>query len=99
MKEIRLGKVVVNIGLKESGEPVERAFVFVEKLTGKKPIKRFRHKGANLQIRKAFDRRQSHAQERDAFQFLKKVFRQLRTKSENHLLIMKETSVSDKGTS
>ena len=39
MKEIKLGKVIVNIGLKDSGEHVERAFTFVEKLTGRKPIK------------------------------------------------------------
>ncbi len=39
MKEIELGKVVVNIGLKESGEHVEKAFTFLEKLTGKKPVR------------------------------------------------------------
>lgn len=39
MKEIKLGKVVVNIGMKESGEHIERAYTFVEKLTGKKPVK------------------------------------------------------------
>lgn len=39
MQNIRLGKVVINIGMKESGEAVERAYTFLEKLTGRKPVK------------------------------------------------------------
>ncbi len=53
MKEIRLGKVVVNIGLKESGEHVERAFTFLEKLTGRKPVKTLStHKARTFRLRR-----------------------------------------------
>lgn len=39
MKRLRLGKVVFNIGLKESGEAVEKAYAFLANLTQMKPIK------------------------------------------------------------
>ncbi len=75
MKEIRLGKVVVNIGLKESGEPVERAFLFVEKLTGKKPIKTLSSQRARtFRLRKGLPIGvKVTLRNEEAFQFLKKV--------------------------
>lgn len=39
MREIRIAKVTVNIGVGEAGEALERAFELVRRLTGKKPVK------------------------------------------------------------
>ncbi len=39
MRALRLGKVVINIGLKESGEAVEKAYAFLSNLTQAKPVK------------------------------------------------------------
>ena len=39
MKMPRIEKVVVNIGVGEPGEKVEKAVALLEKLTGKKPVK------------------------------------------------------------
>lgn len=38
MRRIRVGKVVINIGVGKSGEPVERAMKVLEELTGQKPM-------------------------------------------------------------
>lgn len=40
MREIRVGKVVVNITAGQSGEPLERAMVILENLTGQRPCTR-----------------------------------------------------------
>ncbi|GIU72531.1 MAG: 50S ribosomal protein L5 [Candidatus Nitrosocaldaceae archaeon] len=37
MKRIRIGKVVINIGVGKSGEPLEKAKRVIEELTGQKP--------------------------------------------------------------
>lgn len=75
MKEIKLGKVVVNIGLKESGEQVERAYTFVEKLTGRKPIKTLSSQRARtFRLRKGLPIGVKVTLRNDeALQFLKKV--------------------------
>ncbi|MBU4246088.1 MAG: 50S ribosomal protein L5 [Nanoarchaeota archaeon] len=75
MKEIKLGKVVVNIGLKESGEPVERAYIFVEKLTGKKPVKTISSQRARtFRLRKGLPIGvKVTLRDTEAIQFLKKV--------------------------
>lgn len=75
MKEIKLGKVVVNIGLKESGEHVERAYNFVEKLTGKKPVKTLSSQRARtFRLRKGLPIGvKVTIRGADALQFLKKV--------------------------
>lgn len=75
MKEIRLGKVVVNIGLKESGEHVERAYTFVEKLTGRKPVKTLSSQRARtFRLRKGLPIGVKVTLRNDeALQFLKKV--------------------------
>ena len=40
MKNIRIGKVVINIGVGKSGEPIERAKKAVEEIAGQKPSER-----------------------------------------------------------
>jgi large subunit ribosomal protein L5 len=40
MKEIRIGKVVVNIGVGKSGEPIERAKKALQEITGQNPSTR-----------------------------------------------------------
>ena len=40
MKRINIAKIVVNIGVGKSGEPIERAKNALEELTGKKPTSR-----------------------------------------------------------
>jgi large subunit ribosomal protein L5 len=40
MRNIRVGKVVVNIGVGKSGEPIERAGKVLEEITGQKPSNR-----------------------------------------------------------
>lgn len=40
MREPRIGKVVVNINVGESGEPLNRAMTILEQLTGQKPCMR-----------------------------------------------------------
>ena len=40
MRAIRIGKVVINIGVGESGERLEKAYNLLEELTGQKPVKR-----------------------------------------------------------
>jgi len=40
MKNIRIGKVVINIGVGKSGEPIERAKKAVEEIAGQKPSSR-----------------------------------------------------------
>jgi large subunit ribosomal protein L5 len=40
MRRINIAKVVVNIGVGKSGEPIERAKNALEELTGKKPTSR-----------------------------------------------------------
>jgi large subunit ribosomal protein L5 len=75
MKRINIAKIVVNIGVGKSGEPIERAKNALEELTGKKPTSRGAkenvrdfgiHKGepigAIVTLRK-----------NDAFEFLKRV--------------------------
>jgi len=75
MKRINIAKIVVNIGVGKSGEPIERAKNALEELTGKKPTSRGAkenvrdfgiHKGepigAIVTLRKD-----------DAFEFLKRV--------------------------
>jgi large subunit ribosomal protein L5 len=75
MKRINIAKIVVNIGVGKSGEPIERAKNALEELTGKKPTSRGAkenvrdfgiHKGepigAIVTLRKT-----------DAFEFLKRV--------------------------
>jgi len=37
MKKIRVGKVVINIGVGKSGEPLEKAKRALEELTGRRP--------------------------------------------------------------
>lgn len=39
MREIRIGKVTINIGVGEGGERLDRAVKLLERLTGHKPIK------------------------------------------------------------
>jgi len=39
MRNLRLGKVVLNIGLRESGEAVEKAYNFLKSLSQAKPVK------------------------------------------------------------
>ncbi len=39
MREIRIGKLVLNIGTKDPVAEVEKAYRLLEKLTGKKPVK------------------------------------------------------------
>ncbi len=39
MREIRIEKVTVNIGVGESGERLEKAYKLLERLTGRKPVK------------------------------------------------------------
>lgn len=46
MRNLRLGKVVINIGLKESGEAVEKAYTFLANLTKAKPVKTLASKKA-----------------------------------------------------
>ncbi|MGC9058088.1 MAG: 50S ribosomal protein L5 [Candidatus Micrarchaeia archaeon] len=38
MREIKIDKVVVNIGIGKAGEPLENTASFLEKLAGKKPV-------------------------------------------------------------
>ena len=53
MKEIRLSKVVLNIGLKESGEKVEKAVKLLNVITNKKPTKTYAtRKARTFKIRK-----------------------------------------------
>lgn len=40
MRTIRIGKVVVNMGIGKSGEPIERAKKAIEEITGQKPSTR-----------------------------------------------------------
>ena len=40
MRDIGIGKVVVNITVGESGEPLDRAMTILENLTGQKPVAR-----------------------------------------------------------
>ncbi len=40
MKNIRIGKVVINIGVGKSGEPIERAKKAIEEIAGQKPSER-----------------------------------------------------------
>lgn len=40
MRKIRIGKVVVNMGIGKSGEPIERAKKAMEEITGQKPSTR-----------------------------------------------------------
>ena len=40
MKDIRIGKVVINIGVGKSGEPIERAKKALEEIAGQKPSTR-----------------------------------------------------------
>lgn len=40
MRQIRIGKVVINIGVGKSGEPLEKAKRVIEELTGQKPSAR-----------------------------------------------------------
>jgi len=40
MRNIRIGKVVINIGVGKSGEPIERATKVLEEITGQKPSSR-----------------------------------------------------------
>ncbi len=46
MRKIRIGKVTVNIGLKNTGEDVDKAYKLLERLTGKKPVKTMAKKNA-----------------------------------------------------
>ncbi len=39
MRQIRIGKVVINIGVKDPIAEVEKAYRLLEKITGKKPVK------------------------------------------------------------
>lgn len=40
MKNIRIGKVVINMGIGKSGEPIERAKKAIEEIAGQKPSER-----------------------------------------------------------
>ncbi|HLE35257.1 MAG TPA: 50S ribosomal protein L5 [Nitrososphaerales archaeon] len=40
MKNIRIGKVVINMGVGKSGEPIERAKMAIEEIAGQKPSSR-----------------------------------------------------------
>jgi large subunit ribosomal protein L5 len=40
MRNIRIGKVVINVGVGKSGDPIERAAKVVEEITGQKPSNR-----------------------------------------------------------
>jgi large subunit ribosomal protein L5 len=40
MKSIRIGKVVINMGIGKSGEPIERAKKAIEEIAGQKPSER-----------------------------------------------------------
>ena len=40
MRNIRIGKVAINIGVGKSGEPIERATKVLEEITGQKPSSR-----------------------------------------------------------
>lgn len=40
MREIRLGKIVINIGVGKSGDPIERASKVLEEIAGQKPSSR-----------------------------------------------------------
>jgi large subunit ribosomal protein L5 len=40
MRTIRIGKVVINIGVGKSGDPIERASKVLEEITGQKPTSR-----------------------------------------------------------
>lgn len=40
MKNIRIGKVVINMGVGKSGEPIERAKMAIEEIAGQKPSER-----------------------------------------------------------
>ena len=44
MREIKIGKLTVNIAVGKSGEPLERAVQVLNQLTGKKPCRRKAHK-------------------------------------------------------
>ena len=41
MRALRIGKVVVNIGVGASGDPLDHAQTIMEQLTGQKPCQRF----------------------------------------------------------
>lgn len=40
MRNIRLGKVVINMGVGKSGDPIERAKIVIEEIAGQKPSSR-----------------------------------------------------------
>ncbi len=92
MKQIKLGKVVVNIGLKDSGEHVERAYQFVEKLTGKKPVKTLSSQRARtFRLRKGLPIGvKVTIRNDDALAFLKKVLPAVENR-------VKETSFDNEG--
>lgn len=46
MREIRLEKVTINIGRKETGDEVDKAYILLENLTGSKPVKTLARKKA-----------------------------------------------------
>ena len=39
MKEIKIGKLTLNVGVGEPGEKLEKAFTIISRLTGVKPVK------------------------------------------------------------
>ncbi|MCK5477023.1 MAG: 50S ribosomal protein L5 [Candidatus Aenigmarchaeota archaeon] len=56
MRMIKLEKVVLNIGLKESGEVVERVYKLAEKLTGSQPVRtKSTRKARTFRLRKGLD--------------------------------------------
>ncbi len=44
MREIRIEKVTVNIGVGEAGDKLEHAYALLQRITGKKPVKTFSKK-------------------------------------------------------
>ncbi|MCK5177830.1 MAG: 50S ribosomal protein L5 [Candidatus Aenigmarchaeota archaeon] len=56
MRAIKLEKVVFNLGLKESGEVVERVYKLAEKLTDSKPVRtKSTRKARTFRLRKGLD--------------------------------------------
>lgn len=69
MKKIRIGKIVINIGVGKSGEPIERASKVLEELTGQKPAPRLArdtirdfgiHKGEPIAVIVTLRREKAH---------------------------------------